>query len=109
MAKVRSARGVSVNFDELKIKQQLVETPTPVEVKARQDYVDQRLKRRAKRHAQKALDENQQPEATNDEQVQPSPATEEPVMDEFEQSNEQEDLPEGMVDADSDRKQRKPK
>lgn len=54
MAKGRSARGVEVNFDALKIKEQLVERPAPVEVQAREDFVDQRLKRRARRKAQEA-------------------------------------------------------
>lgn len=59
MVKGRSARGVSVDFDALKIKEQLVERPAPVEVQAREDFVDQRLKRRAKRRAQEAARKEQ--------------------------------------------------
>jgi hypothetical protein len=53
MANVRSARGVLVDFDHLIIKQQLGQTPTTTDVKAREDHVDERLKRRAIRRAQK--------------------------------------------------------
>ncbi|MFY0658082.1 MAG: hypothetical protein JXR12_15195 [Neptunomonas phycophila] len=105
MAKVRSARGVAVNFDELKIKQQLVETPTPLEVKARQDFVDQRLKRRAKRQAQKVLEETQAPVVAEEEKVEEAPETV-AAMDEFEESNENEELPEEVTT--TARKQRKP-
>lgn len=101
MAKVRSARGVEVNFDEIKIKQQLVATPTPLEVKARQDFVETRLKRRAKRQAQKVAD------ATTEavEVVEPVEA----LDDEFEASNENEALPAELEKSDTGRKQRKPK
>ena len=104
MSIVRSARGVVVNFDELKIKQQLVETPTPLEVKARQNFVDQRLKRRAKRQAQKALEGTQAPVAA-EEEVAEAPA-DTAALDEFEESNENEALPE-EVEA-TVRKQRNP-
>jgi len=78
--KVRSARGVEVNFDALKIKEQLADSPAPMEVQAREDFVDQRLKRRARRQAQQAAAalalEQTQPEE------QPSESTpEEPVVD----------------------------
>ena len=59
MAKGRSARGVSVDFDAIKIKEQLAERPAPVEVQAREDFVDQRLKRRARRRAQEAARKEQ--------------------------------------------------
>ena len=52
--KVRSAMGVSVDFDALKIKQQLASTPSSTEVKARADSVEGRNNRRAARRAQQA-------------------------------------------------------
>lgn len=55
MSKVRSARGEMVNFDALKIKEQLADRPAPMEVRAREDFVDRRLKRRAKRKAQQQV------------------------------------------------------
>lgn len=63
MSKVRSARGEMVNFDALKIKEQLADRPAPLEVKAREDFVDRRLKRRAKRKAQQMVTEAE-PKAT---------------------------------------------
>lgn len=47
--KVRSARGVVVDFDLMKIKEQIAAAPTPMEVKARQDFIENRLKRRIKK------------------------------------------------------------
>lgn len=46
---VRSARGVIVNFDLMKIKKQIAATPTPMEVKTRQNFIENRLKRRIKK------------------------------------------------------------
>lgn len=46
---VKSAKGVSVDFDTLKIKEQLAAAPTPMEVKNRQNFIENRLKRRLKK------------------------------------------------------------
>lgn len=46
--KVRSARGIEVDFDLLKIKQQIAEAPT-VNVANREAFVEKRLRRRTKR------------------------------------------------------------
>ena len=46
---VRSAKGQPVNFDMLKIKQQIASAPKPTSVKAREDFIDQKFKRRLKR------------------------------------------------------------
>lgn len=51
--KVRSAMGVTVDFDALKIKQQLATTPATTKVKAREKYVEERSNRRAARRAAK--------------------------------------------------------
>lgn len=49
MAKtVKSARGVEVNFDVLKIKQAIASAPAPMEVAARENFVEKRLKRKLK-------------------------------------------------------------
>ena len=48
--KVRSARGVLVDFDLLKVKQQIAESPA-VDVTAREDFVERRLRRRTRRTA----------------------------------------------------------
>jgi hypothetical protein len=47
--KVRSAKGEMVDFDLLKIKEQIASEPAPLDVKARQDHVDQRLRRRLRK------------------------------------------------------------
>ena len=49
MAKARSAKGESVDFDLLRIKEQIANTPKPVDVKTREDYVDRKFQRRMKR------------------------------------------------------------
>ena len=43
---VRSARGVTVDFDLLKIKEQMSATPKAAPVQARENFIDQRFKRR---------------------------------------------------------------
>jgi hypothetical protein len=62
--KVRSARGVEVDFDLMQIKKQIAAAPTPLEVKARQNFIENRLKRRVKK-AQNTVDE------ANADEVQP--------------------------------------
>jgi hypothetical protein len=47
--KARSAKGEMVDFDLLKIKEQIASEPAPLDVKARQDHVDQRLRRRLRK------------------------------------------------------------
>jgi len=55
MAKsVRSARGELVDFDLLKIKQQIATAPKTQVVKAREDFIDQKFKRRIKKLTKKA-------------------------------------------------------
>ena len=46
---VRSAKGKIVDFDMLKIKQQIASVPKPTNVKAREDFIDKRFKRRLKK------------------------------------------------------------
>lgn len=48
---VRSARGDIVDFDLLKIKQQLASTVAPVEVRSRENFIEKRLKRKLKNRA----------------------------------------------------------
>ena len=45
----RSMRGEMVDFDLLKIKEQMKTAPKPVEVKAREDFIEKKLRRRVKR------------------------------------------------------------
>lgn len=47
--KVRSAKGQILDFDLLRIKEQLGDAPKPANVQARQDFIDQKMRRRVKR------------------------------------------------------------
>lgn len=50
MAKgVKSARGVVVDFDLLKIKQEIASAPKTTSVAARENFIDQKFKRRMKK------------------------------------------------------------
>jgi len=49
MRSVRSAKGETVDFDLIKIKEQMAGAPKSVEVIARERFIDQKLKRRLKR------------------------------------------------------------
>jgi len=46
MAKHRSAKGEMVDFDLIKIKQEIASSPAPQDVKIRQDFIEKRLRRR---------------------------------------------------------------
>lgn len=46
---VRTARGNIIDFDLIKIKEQIASTPKPTDVKAREDFIDKKLRRRVKR------------------------------------------------------------
>jgi hypothetical protein len=49
---VKSARGVKVDFDLLKIKEQIAAAPKTTDVKARESFIDQKFKRRLKKLTQ---------------------------------------------------------
>lgn len=53
---VLSAKGERVDFDLLKIKQQIASAPKATTVKAREDFVDRKFKRRLKRQTQELVD-----------------------------------------------------
>lgn len=46
---VRSARGAMVDFDMLKIKQALAAAPKPTVVKDRENFVDNKIKRKIRK------------------------------------------------------------
>lgn len=46
---VKSARGALVDFDLLRIKQQMASAPKTTTVQAREDFIDQKFKRRLKK------------------------------------------------------------
>lgn len=49
MAIVKSFRGDVVDFDLLKIKQQIGSTPAPITVSERNEFIDNKLQRRIRR------------------------------------------------------------
>lgn len=49
MATVKSAKGVEVDFDLLKIKEQIASAPKTTNVQAREDFIDRKFKRRLKK------------------------------------------------------------
>lgn len=46
---VKSIKGEMVDFDILKIKQEMESTPTPIEVSERKQFIDNKLQRRIRR------------------------------------------------------------
>lgn len=55
--KGRTARGIEVDFDILKIKAQLANAPKPVEVQERENYIAQKGKRRRTKKEEPQLEE----------------------------------------------------
>lgn len=47
--KRRSARGEIIDFDLLKIKEQIASGPKPVNVQSREEFIDRKIRRRAKK------------------------------------------------------------
>jgi hypothetical protein len=71
---VKSARGQNVDFDLLKIKQQIASAPKPTDVKARESFIDQKFKRKLKkltRDAKTQIAEREEPQV-----VEPTEPTE---------------------------------
>lgn len=74
---VRTARGKLIDFNLLKIKQQLADAPAPTEVRERENFVERRLKRKLKQRAPSLVE---QPVA-----VEPPPV---PAIEEQEKEQE---------------------
>jgi len=51
---VRSARGAIVDFDLLRIKEQIASSPKTTNVQAREDFIDKKLNRRLKKLSREA-------------------------------------------------------
>lgn len=47
--KVRSAKGKIIDFDLLRIKEQMINGPKPPNVQERQNFIDQKMRRRVKK------------------------------------------------------------
>ncbi len=63
---VKSARGSLVDFDLMKIKQQMADAPTTTNVAARQNFIDNKLKRRLKKQTQEVVDSTVSPVVVSD-------------------------------------------
>lgn len=55
MKSVKSARGQIVDFDLIRIKEQMASAPKTVDVKNREDYIERRNKRRLKKLTKTAV------------------------------------------------------
>ncbi len=55
MTKRRSARGDTVDFDLLRIKEQIAAGPKPVNVQSREEFIDRKVRRRAKKQEVKPV------------------------------------------------------
>lgn len=76
--KIRSARGEIVDFDLLKIKQQMASSPTTTTVKARQDFIEKRLRRKAQSLKYKLIKEQQRTNELSDAIVKNNSVSQEP-------------------------------
>jgi hypothetical protein len=56
MATVKSAKGALVDFDLLKIKEQIASAPKTTNVQAREDFIDRKFKRRLKKLTDEVTD-----------------------------------------------------
>ena len=62
MARIaRSAKGLKVDFDVLKIKEQIASAPKPTTVQAREDFIDKKFKRRLKRLTKDVVEQAKDP------------------------------------------------
>ncbi len=65
--KVRTAKGKIIDFDLLKIKEQMVDAPKPSNVQARQDFIDQKMRRRVKKVKDALAEAKKNPKGKPDE------------------------------------------
>lgn len=76
--KVRTAKGKVIDFDLLRIKEQMINGPKPASVQERRDFIDQKMRRRvkkvkdqieeAKRKGKKPVDVNSKLEVQSNDQ-----------------------------------------
>lgn len=106
--KVRSARGVEVDFDMIRIKQQIASGPAPMNVQNRQEFINSKLRRRVKKAPISSVPKDEDPV---DDIIESSPSKDDdPKSDDS--------LPEEIVDSEevktdddtsTDKKSKKPK
>lgn len=67
--KVRSAKGVIIDFDLMQLKQQLEAAPKPLNVEGRRNFIDDRLRRRSRKIKKKLEDSQHKRRENRDESV----------------------------------------
>lgn len=78
---ILSAKGVKVDFDLLRLKQQIGTAPKPMVVAAREDFVDNKFKRKINRQLSKVM-EQESVDKSNEESFEESTTEEMPIVDE---------------------------
>lgn len=88
--KVRSIKGQIVDFDLIKIKQQIAAQPAPVNVKEREAFIDKKVRRRPKKNKVSAakLDVNVEPKVEDDVIDEVEPIATDSTTDELPQVEE---------------------
>lgn len=81
--KVRTAKGQIIDFDLLKIKEQMVDSPKPTNVQARQDFIDQKMRRRVKRVKDQLLEAKKNPVVDVAPELEVKSAEQGPKIDEI--------------------------
>ncbi len=71
--KVRTAKGQIIDFDLLKIKEQMEAAPAPSNVQARQDFIDQKMRRRVKRVKEQIAEAKKNPKKRKPKPVDVAP------------------------------------
>lgn len=64
--RVRTAKGQIIDFDLLKIKEQMENAPKPANVQARQDFIDQKMRRRVNRVKEQIAEAKRNPKVPVD-------------------------------------------
>lgn len=90
--KIKTARGDTVDFDLLKIKQKISSAPTPSNVKARQEFVDKKLRRRYRKTQRKGSSTQELNQVNVDKSVPDSPEQNEEIQKVDEKQQESTEL-----------------
>jgi len=84
--RVRTAKGKIIDFDLLKIKEQMVDAPKPSNVQERQDFIDQKMRRRVKKVKDQLAEAKKNPKVKPTEQGKPAvDVNNDPVVQSVEQ------------------------
>lgn len=90
----RSMRGDLVDFDLMDIKRQISRQPKSIEVKARENFIEQRLRRHSKRRAERLVQKSEKTDKKEDLPEQKVTPKKEIVKASEELVNEEKDISE---------------